>query len=118
MLNLEVKMKEQLEKRKLERAGIIRPVPRESYSDLSIPEEELANRKPSKYTLEGRDRVNKMRQSQWNHSNLDESMMTLGTTGVNQSGVSIKISPSNINANSEKIKPKAADLIMMNVEEK
>ena len=78
-------MKEQLEKRKLERAGIIKPVPIESYSELSIPEEELVNRKPSKYTMEGRDLVNKMRRSQWNHSNFGESMMTLGTTVGDQS---------------------------------
>ena len=88
MANLEQRLKEQVDRRKKERAGIIKPGSgRSTPSEVQPTEEELANRGPSKYTLEGRDLVNNMKKSLWDISGAGLSQVTFESKKSTEIGV-------------------------------
>ena len=88
MANLEQRLKEQVDRRKKERAGIIKPGSgRSTPSEVQPTEEELANRGPSKYTLEGRDLVNSMKKSLWDISGAGLSQVTFESKKSTEIGV-------------------------------
>ena len=66
-----------MDRRKKERAGIIKPGSgRSSENEIQLTQEEIEKRGPSKYTLEGRDLINSMKKSLWDISGAGESQIT------------------------------------------
>ena len=106
MANLEQRLKEQMDRRKKERAGIIKPGSVSSSPEVTLTDEDIANRGPSKYTLEGRDLVKSMKKAMWDISGPVESQVKFETKRAAGNSDAQSTRVLSIDVNPESIRPK------------
>ena len=95
-----------MDRRKKERAGIIKPGSVSSSPEVTLTDEDIANRGPSKYTLEGRDLVKSMKKAMWDISGSLESQVKFETKRAAGNSDAQSTRVLSIDVNPESIRPK------------